>query len=635
MLEDRDGLAMLATLSQPAQMNELLGVMTASVYPLPEVVDSTWDRSSLWKIDLPAKNLPLLAGTKRYEGPGLVFDTSEGGNVFRFMHSNMEGGRYVTAYLVPYWVCGLPVLGVHAAHHYPAGTELVYDWGDESFELLQRHDLVQQASASHAMHRYVGLINQQCQKVGVANVSMFDTKMPRLVRMRFDSEHLVYQFAGHPTKIAFAPTTSRQKLESSTQRQISSLETDCPVVPTDQVFSDTGCTYVWQVGVSGDAYKVLTRIREQGGVLPPHWEDWASGERLEQCRELLLGGKLPSGVEVRQIITLEHPARWFAPPDQPQYGVWASSDLTKNRIICTYAGTLITAEELDKQHDQVYGLDLGDVFEYLHVDASSTGSLGRFVNGALPPTIANAAYQVRWDRNTGLPVVFLVATRNINTGEEILVDYGDTYWPEVYKRLTNAHAEYWLRGFLYARCQAIELRKKGVQIVDVPTWDDSLLESSRGLLWKPLPFLREIFPRFHHLETAISPEIVLARKNQTFLVKWVGCDWSWNTWEPEAVVPHSLIDAFEFTPHKRDLIRRMALGEKIMHPHRRKHELYVTKRGSSVLKKNYDTEEEEEEVDELLAPNCQTGQTNDKKRKGHKKKEKDGKDKRRRVEETT
>ena len=63
------------------------------------------------------------------------------------------------------------------------------------------------------------------------------------------------------------------------------------------------------------------------------------------------------------------------------------------------------------------------------VDARACGSEGRYANHYKNiAAAANATYEIRTEAHSGTRWVELRATRRIAPGEEVLTDYGYSYW---------------------------------------------------------------------------------------------------------------------------------------------------------------------------------------------------------------
>lgn len=109
-------------------------------------------------------------------------------------------------------------------------------------------------------------------------------------------------------------------------------------------------------------------------------------------------------------------------------GLFAKTSITKDSRIIEYTGRITTWDEVKADWQNVY---LYTVNERHVIDARRHKKmLARFVNDAAGLTrIKGIRNNARFE-NEGKRV-FIVATRHIKAGEEILVPYGKSYWNTV------------------------------------------------------------------------------------------------------------------------------------------------------------------------------------------------------------
>ena len=58
---------------------------------------------------------------------------------------------------------------------------------------------------------------------------------------------------------------------------------------------------------------------------------------------------------------------------------------------------------------------------------------------------ANLTTITDWDNESNTPQIVLMAVRDIKKGEELLYDYGNSYWKVMWKNMMLSHAEYAVR----------------------------------------------------------------------------------------------------------------------------------------------------------------------------------------------
>jgi SET domain-containing protein len=118
-------------------------------------------------------------------------------------------------------------------------------------------------------------------------------------------------------------------------------------------------------------------------------------------------------------------------------GLFSSVKLTRGDIVCEYEGEIVTWAECERRAELGYEGYAFFMTKHRCVDAFFTpDALGRYANdakgiGRVEGLKNNAQYEVK--TRGGIKKVFIVATRTIHPGDEILVDYGDDYWKNLQK----------------------------------------------------------------------------------------------------------------------------------------------------------------------------------------------------------
>ena len=105
-------------------------------------------------------------------------------------------------------------------------------------------------------------------------------------------------------------------------------------------------------------------------------------------------------------------------------GLFATKGFKKNSKITPYEGEHLTLTQLNDR----YGLDAAapyalKITNNLYIDSALVRTVGAYANAGTKKT-----QNARLSTNRGAKKAWLVAIRYIGKGEEILIDYGDTYW---------------------------------------------------------------------------------------------------------------------------------------------------------------------------------------------------------------
>ena len=106
-------------------------------------------------------------------------------------------------------------------------------------------------------------------------------------------------------------------------------------------------------------------------------------------------------------------------------GLFAVRDFKKNVKLTPYVGEMLTKRELESR----YGSESVAPYALLitnnkYIDSACVRGVGAYANAALKEGEANARLSV----NKPKAKAWLVSTRKIVCGEEIIIDYGESYW---------------------------------------------------------------------------------------------------------------------------------------------------------------------------------------------------------------
>ena len=113
-------------------------------------------------------------------------------------------------------------------------------------------------------------------------------------------------------------------------------------------------------------------------------------------------------------------------------GLFTDSDINKGDEIVEYEGEILPWKVVEERAFKGYEGYAFYISERMSVDAYFTPwAMGRYANdargfGRVEGLRNNSQYVVK--RKKGVRKVFIVASRNIKAGSEILVDYGNDYW---------------------------------------------------------------------------------------------------------------------------------------------------------------------------------------------------------------
>lgn len=121
------------------------------------------------------------------------------------------------------------------------------------------------------------------------------------------------------------------------------------------------------------------------------------------------------------------------------YGLFlAYQKLRKGSLICTYEGEKLTAEEAQKSKSAyIFEAKDSKTGKTLYIDAAREDScFGRFANDPRDDHLVNAKIVLKGGR------LVVIATTDIEPGDEIFVDYGVEYWSDKIQYLNTEDAAY-------------------------------------------------------------------------------------------------------------------------------------------------------------------------------------------------
>ena len=113
-------------------------------------------------------------------------------------------------------------------------------------------------------------------------------------------------------------------------------------------------------------------------------------------------------------------------------GLFTKDPIKRGEIVCEYEGEKLTWKECEARNATMPGKQKGAYYFFINnkncVDASAAlNTFGRYANDAAGPgRVSGLRNNSRYDVIKGKP--YIVASRNIKPGEEILVGYGKEYW---------------------------------------------------------------------------------------------------------------------------------------------------------------------------------------------------------------
>jgi hypothetical protein len=112
-------------------------------------------------------------------------------------------------------------------------------------------------------------------------------------------------------------------------------------------------------------------------------------------------------------------------------GVFATESIFKHQPITKYMGDILSKEELDAKYgaDDIYLAPYAfELNEEWYVDPIENRFVAGYINAGLCPQHNNVMFEVVKHWNPRESQVWIMAKRDIQQGEELLIDYGLNYF---------------------------------------------------------------------------------------------------------------------------------------------------------------------------------------------------------------
>jgi hypothetical protein len=191
-----------------------------------------------------------------------------------------------------------------------------------------------------------------------------------------------------------------------------------------------------------------------------------NGRAVNQAKQLLDSGQCNPSVAVYEIINVAHPARFFSVPSKKSFALVAIEKLQAGEALGSYTGKFhehkYTINSLSDAviSQQSYAMEIDSATIWgnylgpnLIVEAKTIGGNElRFTNDCnfrhAGKRTENCIPQVCWhssgpeNRSDSFPAVVFTAKRTIESGEEIVLDYGEAYWCGLRSELCLEHTHY-------------------------------------------------------------------------------------------------------------------------------------------------------------------------------------------------
>jgi hypothetical protein len=275
-----------------------------------------------------------------------------------------------------------------------------------------------------------------------------------------------------------------------------------------KAFERAKCSYLKKsfIGNSVTAETKLS-MKKHSEFIPEYIEIEGELVRVNQAalKKLTKEGHNDAEIEIREVVSISDPSRYFSSPWWPAFCVVAKQPIKKGSFVLTYAGQI---EEEVQNPDSVYVYDLQAeavkkvIPHYslpnLLIDAQYYGGIARFVNDSRyrhSETINGEGSSMNISPTflfyQGTVHIAFYAVRDIKQKEELISHYGDDFWRICTGQMLIDHREYYKYITQYNK-KLIELCRKNN--VPLPPKPDYLLERNHLFERKTIPYKKEILP---------------------------------------------------------------------------------------------------------------------------------------------
>ena len=441
----------------------------------------------LFATDVPAKYFHPLG----YTGGDLVYDCSTHGNECRFIHDATWHclGDSVSSNSGPFVVITKKEPYVHIIHfttgsnrelnpavsrvpsHFmilmtfptrtepvKAGEELRVDYGDNTWDRILKMQLAGQTRMSRGWYFRLEVLKKILSDIGLPGPTLrprlgyaqlnriffFDSAKETLVGSSGQAGHgaLTGALLDDPTETILRSIQYDESVLLPRQpKKAKSSGFDTATLPSDIQFSDELRKVVAKIGTAFDACYETASDRT-------HW----SGQFGHQLRAIA-DGTADRFIEVARVTDPVSVVKLFTPLTCVPLAAIAKHNISQGNPFSQYVGFVTTADDGNCSLTNAYLYDLSkselakrgyhgesDIL----INAETSGNESRFINDCwspkgLTPRKPNCEVVLIFDGKDKLPRLFYFATRNIKSGEEIIVDYGPNYWKITFRTLMQTH----------------------------------------------------------------------------------------------------------------------------------------------------------------------------------------------------
>lgn len=420
-----------------------LGIQTGIIRTAADLAKhhDTVAMAQLFVYDLGPEVLP------GYKGPPLVFDSISSGNALRFVQDGTWAagdsaltaeGKAETANVEPHLRFskeGDLDVEWFALRDLEDRTELFAYYGKQAWAAVAEMQMFRMARVNHRRHRYLLALKSQLDARGIPlpSVAVVAAKV-KSGPVSFDADSLIFidQEEGENTqqtrRLRAAEADEKAPLDLShcpTPPHLSVREGLQPV-DGDAAFQKSGCRETARVSLNSFQFDLPRPACQQLALAYHKAQSPLNGTANPSVTPAPPAASfdVTAPIEVKEIRSLHHPARYLSPPDHPAYCVTASRRIKSGTRLGLYSGKYGAVDENSKPSDSAYIFSItAEQLAYsgpdIQIDSERKGNVLRFINDCYGregrESTVNVSAAVEWMKEpegpTVLPVVNLSTRR--------------------------------------------------------------------------------------------------------------------------------------------------------------------------------------------------------------------------------
>jgi hypothetical protein len=453
------------------QKGECIGVYTGCLRTLENFNEYVQKKGfgameQLWAYDIPADRL------SGYHGPDLVIESTAMGNETRFIPDAnwiRKGNSKNNVEPVVIWTKptssasgGIYIVFV-TSNQIKKGQQILMNWGGDCWKSISLSMLEAKAGRSLMLHCYYSVLLKSMEKNIPLQRHRPIKDIPEKPRKKVNSSR--------PSLLLAILAKQRKCNDLLEDDGVLINIPDIQAIPVSDGFKAVESRFAYsyskckeQRQIKVQLYeKTMTQLQKAVNIMRfPLLQERLERFYPKNSKEIrmIMNGYTPK-CTVAEVVALCHPVRYYTPPCVRAYAMIANDRIAKAEPIGIYVGTLWeeNKSQCTRDKDQVYAYsiskqDIGYKGPDLVVENKTAGNECRFINDCFMRSDSDRSVNVTsalvWapckdNPKNLIPCILYQATSIIQKGDEIVTDYGFSFWKKVINSTQASHDEYQYR----------------------------------------------------------------------------------------------------------------------------------------------------------------------------------------------